>query len=39
MSVACVGLTRAIPPSPAGNAKRSRSKLFGGGLPVRAGVK
>ena len=38
MSVACVGLSRAIPPSLAGNVRRTRSKSFGGGLPVRAGV-
>ena len=33
-----VGLTRAIPPSLAGKAKRSRSASIGGGLPVKAGA-
>ena len=38
VSMACVGLTRAIPPNLAGRAKRSLSVLFGGGLPVSAGI-
>ena len=33
-----VGLTRAIPPSLAGKAKRSRSASIAGGLPVKAGA-
>ena len=36
--VACVGLTRAIPPSLAGRARRSCSVSFSGGLPVSARV-
>ena len=38
VSVACVGLARAIAPSLAGRAKRSHSVLFGGGLYVSAGI-
>ena len=36
-SVSLVGLTRAMPPSLVGNASKSRSESFGGGLPVIAG--
>ena len=36
--VACVGLLKAIPPSWAGRARRSRSEPFSGGLPVSAGI-
>ena len=39
VSVACVGLVRAMPPNLAGRAKRSRSNLFDGGLPVSMGCR
>ena len=38
VSVANVGFTEAIPHNLAGNAKRSRSVSFGGGLLVSAGI-